>query len=43
VLGLVKTRKLPAGFEAELQPFVRDKYLERWCGIAESPPGPDEG
>jgi len=42
VQELIKTIGLPAEFADELNPYVRDKYLELWRGIQESPPGPDE-
>jgi hypothetical protein len=43
VQGLIKAIDLPSEFAQELNPYVRDKYLELWRGIQESPPGPDEG
>jgi hypothetical protein len=43
VIELIKARDLPAQFADELNPYVRDKYLELWRGIQESPPGPVEG
>jgi hypothetical protein len=42
VVELIKTINLSAEFAAELNPYVRDKYLELWQGIQESPPGPVE-
>lgn len=42
VIELIKIRGLPARFAEELNPYVRDKYLELWRGIQESPAGPDE-
>jgi hypothetical protein len=42
VVELIKAIALPAEFAEELNPYVRDKYLELWRGIQESPPGPDE-
>jgi len=42
VQELIKTIGLPVEFADELNPYVRDKYLELWRGIQESPPGPDE-
>ena len=39
---LIETRQLPAEFADELNPYVRDKYLELWHGIQESPVGPVE-
>jgi hypothetical protein len=41
-LELIKAIHLPAEFNEELDPFVRDKYLEFWRGIQESPVGPVE-
>jgi hypothetical protein len=43
VVALIETRRLPAEFAEELNPYVRDKYLELWRGIQESPIGPDQG
>jgi hypothetical protein len=43
VVELIKAIGLSAEFADELNPYVRDKYLELWRGIRESPPGPDEG
>jgi hypothetical protein len=42
VIELIKIRDLPAQFAEELNPYVRDKYLELWRGIQESPAGPVE-
>lgn len=42
VVELIKTIGLSAEFAAELNPYVRDKYLELWHGIQESPVGPVE-
>lgn len=42
VVQLIENRQLPAEFAAELNPYVRDKYLELWRGIQESPAGPVE-
>jgi hypothetical protein len=42
VVALIEALHLPAGFAAELNPYVRDKYLELWHGIQESPAGPVE-
>jgi hypothetical protein len=39
----IKALGLPAEFADELNPYVRDKYLELWRGIQESPIGPDQG
>jgi hypothetical protein len=40
---LIKALGLPAEFVAALNPYVRDKCLELWRGIQESPVGPDQG
>jgi hypothetical protein len=42
VIALIKTLSLPSGFGDELNPYVRDKYLELWQGIQKSPLGPVE-
>ena len=42
VVALIETLHLAAGFAEELNPYVRDKYLELWRGIQESPIGPVE-
>ena len=42
VIALIETRRLSADFAAELNPYVRDKYLELWQGIQDSPVGPVE-
>jgi hypothetical protein len=42
VIALVKGLRLPAAFAEELNPYVRDKYLELWRGIQDSPVGPVE-
>jgi hypothetical protein len=39
---LIKARQLPAEFAQELDPYVRDKYLELWHGVHDSPVGPVE-
>jgi hypothetical protein len=41
-IALIETLELPAGFADELNPYVRDKYLELWQGIQDSPLGPVE-
>jgi hypothetical protein len=41
-IALIETLKLPAEFANELDPYVRDKYLELWQGIQDSPVGPVE-
>jgi Uncharacterised nucleotidyltransferase len=43
VVALIEKRRLPAEFVEELNPYVREKYLELWRGVQEAPPGPDEG
>jgi Nucleotidyl transferase AbiEii toxin, Type IV TA system len=42
VVELIKTIRLSAEFAEQLNPYVRDKYLELWRGIQESPIGPVE-
>ena len=42
VVELIKTRGLAVEFAEELNPYVREKYLELWRGIQESPVGPVE-
>jgi hypothetical protein len=42
VIELIKARSLPAEFAQELNPYVREKYLELWQGLRDSPPGPTE-
>jgi hypothetical protein len=42
VVALIETLRLSADFAVELNPYVRDKYLELWQGIQESPVGPAE-
>jgi len=42
VIALIKALRLSADFAAELNPYVRDKYLELWQGIKDSPVGPVE-
>jgi hypothetical protein len=41
-IALIETLKLPVEFADELNPYVRDKYLELWQGIQDSPVGPVE-
>jgi hypothetical protein len=43
VVALIEKRRLPAEFAEELDPYVREKYLELWRGVQESPMGPDQG
>jgi hypothetical protein len=40
VVELTKTTGLSSGFAGQLNPYVREKYLELWRGIQESPVGP---
>ena len=42
VIELIKLRDLPAEFAEQLNPYVREKYLELWQGLRESPVGPVE-
>lgn len=42
VIELIKILGLPAGFADQLDPYVRDKYLELWRVVQESPAGPVE-
>jgi hypothetical protein len=42
VQELIKAVMLPADFADQLNPYVRDKYLELWQGIRDSPVGPVE-
>jgi hypothetical protein len=42
VIELIKVRELPAAFAEELNPYVRDKYLELWRGLRDSLVGPIE-
>ena len=35
VQQLIKTLNLPAAFESELNPYVREKYAELWKGARE--------
>jgi hypothetical protein len=39
---LIQAANLPADFANELNPYVRDKYLELWHGVKDSPVGPVE-
>jgi hypothetical protein len=41
VIQLIESRHLPADLAEQLNPYVRDKYLELWQGIRDSPVGPD--
>jgi hypothetical protein len=42
VQELIKAVMLPSAFADQLNPYVRDKYLELWQGIRDSPVGPVE-
>jgi hypothetical protein len=42
VVGLIETLALFSEFATELNPYVRDKYLELWHGVQDSPVGPVE-
>jgi hypothetical protein len=42
VQELIKAVTLSADFAEQLNPYVRDKYLELWQGIRDSPVGPVE-
>jgi hypothetical protein len=42
VVALIEALHLSAEFAEQLNPYVRDKYLELWHGIQESPAGPVE-
>jgi hypothetical protein len=39
---LIRAAGLSAEFATELNPYVRDKYLELWHGVQDSPVGPVE-
>jgi hypothetical protein len=42
VVQLIESRGLSADLADQLNPYVRDKYLELWQGIRDSPVGPVE-
>jgi hypothetical protein len=42
VIALIETLGLSTEFADQLNPYVRDKYLELWQGIRDSPVGPVE-
>jgi hypothetical protein len=42
VITLIDQLRLSAEFATELNPYVRDKYLELWHGVQDSPVGPVE-
>jgi hypothetical protein len=42
VIDLIKARGLTEQFADELNPYVREKYVELWRAVQESPPGPME-
>ena len=37
VVALIQTLKLPVEYADQLHPYVRDRYLELWNGLQESP------
>ncbi len=41
VVALIQARNLPEQFADELNPYVREKYLELWRGLQEPIEGPD--
>ncbi len=41
-LEAIKAVGLSADFAAELNPYVRDRYLELWRGVRDAPVGPVE-
>ena len=42
VQELIEALMLAAEFAAQLNPYVRDKYLELWQALRDSPVGPVE-
>jgi hypothetical protein len=42
VIALIEALALSADFAEQLNPYVRDKYMELWQGIRDSPVGPVE-
>jgi hypothetical protein len=42
VIELIKARGLTEQFAEELNPYVREKYLELWRGLRDAPVGPSE-
>ena len=42
IVAVIQNRGLTPEFADNLAPYVRDKYLELWRGIHDSPPGPDQ-
>ncbi len=40
VQELIRTLDLPRDMAEQLNPFVRDRYVELWDGVRQSPPGP---
>jgi len=42
IMESIKARDLPAEFAEELNPYVRDKYLELWRNVRDAPAGPVE-
>lgn len=43
VQELIKIRRLPAEFYERLDPYVKDKYLELWNGVASAVPDEEPG
>jgi hypothetical protein len=41
-IALIEALHLPVDFANELNPYVREKYLELWHGVKDSPVGPVE-
>ncbi len=42
VVAPIQTLRLPAEFVEELNPYVRERYVELWNGVQQSPAGPVE-
>lgn len=42
VVQLIHLLHLPEEFVEKLNPYVRDRFLELWVGVRESPRGPDK-
>lgn len=38
VVALIQIRHLPKEFAVQLHPYVREKFLELWQGIQDTPP-----
>jgi hypothetical protein len=43
VQELIKIRKLDAGYSDQLNPYVREKYLELWNAVASAPTEKEPG